>query len=91
MLSSKFRRCCWGALALAFVAGVQFSSGAVASDGELQRVLLDAGCPSATVNQLPGENPQVRTFEAKCLAASNTVIGVVCIQSRCMVSPKRAE
>lgn len=61
------------------------ANGAWASDGDLQRALLEAGCAKAEIKPLPGSG-ETSIYEANCFGSSHKVIEVVCIDGRCTAS-----
>lgn len=69
-----------------FALAVSPGSGAKASDADLQRALLKAGCVKAEIRQMPSQGT-ARIFRANCFGSSHRVIEAVCIEGRCMVSP----
>jgi hypothetical protein len=61
---------------------VGLGTGAGASDGDLQRALLEAGCVKAEIKPLP-RTGEASVYEANCFGSSHKVIEVVCVESRC--------
>jgi hypothetical protein len=59
--------------------------GARASDADLQRALLEAGCVRAEIKPLPRRG-EASIYEANCFGSSHKVLEVVCIDGRCMTS-----
>lgn len=72
-------------MALALGLAVPLATGATASDGDLQRALLESGCVKAEIKPLPREG-QASIYEANCFGSSHMVIKVICIEGRCIVS-----
>lgn len=60
--------------------------GAEASDADLQRALLKAGCVKADIVQMPDQGA-ARVYRANCFGSSHRVVEAVCIEGRCVVSP----
>ncbi len=60
------------------------STGA-ASDGDLQRALLESGCANAKVTRLPDQG-KIVIYRANCLGTEHKVIELVCIAGRCTAS-----
>jgi hypothetical protein len=60
-------------------------TGAWASDGDLQRALLEAGCVKADIKPLPSRG-EASIYQANCFGSSHKVIDVVCVAGRCTVS-----
>jgi hypothetical protein len=54
-----------------------------AGDGNVQSVLLDAGCPNATVDRLSDREGTI-TYRANCFSTSHKVIIVTCIRGVCI-------
>ena len=74
---------------LAGFVGVLGSDNSRASDGDLQRALLDAGCVRATIRTLP---PLGKTllYEANCFGSSHRLLKITCAGGRCAVDAPRA-
>lgn len=64
---------------------MSLAAGAWASDGDLQRALLEAGCVKAEIKPLPGKG-SASIYEANCFGSSHKVVEVVCIDRRCVAS-----
>jgi hypothetical protein len=64
---------------------VLLGAGAWASDGDLQRALLEAGCVKAEIKPLPSKGG-ARIYEANCFGSSHKVIRVICLDRRCTAS-----
>lgn len=64
---------------------VGFTGVGAASDGNLQRALLDAGCARAEIKPLPRRG-EASIYEANCFGSSHKVIEVICVKDRCSVS-----
>ncbi len=71
------------AIALAFAGDVR------ASDGDLQRALLESGCVQATIKTLPPLG-QTLLYEANCFGSSHKLIKIACAGGRCIVDSLRA-
>lgn len=72
-------------MALALGLAVTLAGRAAASDGDLQRGLLESGCVKAEIKPLAREG-QASIYEANCFGSSHKVIRVICIEGRCTVS-----
>jgi hypothetical protein len=73
-------------------AGLAVAIGATpstASDGDLQRALLESGCVQATIKTLP---PLGKTllYEANCFGSSHKLLKIACASGRCVVDSPRA-
>lgn len=64
---------------------VLHGTGAQASDGNLQRALLEAGCVKAEIKPLPGKGG-ANIYQANCFGSSHKIIDVVCVDGRCTAS-----
>lgn len=53
-----------------------------ASDGNLQSVLLEAGCPTAEVDKL-SDRDGTTTYRANCFSSTHNVIVVTCVRGVC--------
>lgn len=62
----------------------------VASDGDLQRALLESGCANATVTRLPDQG-KIVIYRANCLSTEHKVIELICIAGRCTASTPSSE
>lgn len=71
------------AIALAFAVSVR------ASDGDLQRALLESGCVQAAIKTLPPLG-QTLLYEANCFGSSHKLIKIACAGGRCIVDFPRA-
>ena len=60
-----------------------------ASDGDLQRALLEAGCVQATIRTLPPLG-QTLLYEANCFGSSHKLLKIACASGRCVVDSPRA-
>lgn len=69
---------------------VAVATGAWASDGDLQRALVEAGCVKAEIKPLPRKG-EASIYEANCFGSSHKVIEVVCFESRCSVSGRSSD
>lgn len=69
-----------------FVQAFSLAAGAEASDADLQRALLKAGCVKADIVQMPDQGA-ARIYRANCFGSSHKVVEVVCVDGRCMVGP----
>lgn len=79
-------------LAAGFVAGLAVALGVdqgLASDGDLQRALLDSGCVQATIRAL-GPLGQTLLYEANCFGSSHKLLKIACASGRCVVDSPRA-
>lgn len=56
-----------------------------ASDRDLQRALLEAGCVKADIRALPGKD-KTSIYRANCLGSSHKILGIVCVGGRCAVA-----
>jgi hypothetical protein len=56
-----------------------------AKDGDLQRALLAEGCVQPHIKQIAHQG-SVSVYEANCLGSSHKVLGVICVDGRCLVS-----
>jgi len=61
-----------------------------ASDGDLQRALLESGCANAKVTRLPDQG-KIVIYRANCLSTEHKVIELVCIAGRCTASSPSSE
>lgn len=61
-----------------------------ASDGNLQSVLLDAGCPNAKVETVSDRDGTI-TYRANCFSTSHKVIIVTCVRGVCAGGQHRYE
>lgn len=69
--------------ALAAIAVMFFiPNAALASDGDLQRVLNAAGCPSATLKVVYRQS-ETTIYEANCFSSSHRVVFVECNRTMC--------
>ena len=79
-------------LAVGLVAGLAVALGADqgrASDGDLQRALLESGCVQATIRTLPPLG-QTLLYEANCFGSSHKRLKIACASGRCVVDSPRA-
>ncbi len=60
-----------------------------ASDGDLQRALLESGCVQATIRTLPPLG-QTLLYEANCFGSSHRLLKIACVGGRCVVDTPRA-
>lgn len=60
-----------------------------ASDGDLQRALLESGCVQATIRTLPPLG-QTLLYEANCFGSSHRLLKIACASGRCVVDSPRA-
>jgi hypothetical protein len=72
-----------------FILAVSLGARAEASDADLQRALLDAGCARADIVEMPSQGA-VRIYRANCFGSSHKVIEAVCANHRCTVSAPAA-
>jgi hypothetical protein len=71
-----------GAPALVLLGGL---SAASASDGDLQRVLLEHACVKPRIETVLKQAPLV-AYRVNCLGTSHKVIDVTCVDHRCVGS-----
>jgi hypothetical protein len=79
-------------LAIGLFAGLVGAFGADvsrASDGDLQRALLESGCVQATISTLPPLG-QTLLYEANCFGSSHKLLKIACAGGRCVVDSPRA-
>ncbi|KRE12538.1 hypothetical protein ASE66_18600 [Bosea sp. Root483D1] len=57
-------------------------SAAFASDGDLQRILLEHGCVKPRIETVLRQGPLV-AYRANCLGTSHKMIDIVCTDHRC--------
>lgn len=74
-----------GAPALVFLGGL---SAAFASDGDLQRVLLDHGCVKPRIETVLRQG-SIIAYRANCLGTSHKVIDIVCTEHGCSAAAPR--
>ena len=55
---------------------------ALASDGDLQRVLLEQGCIEPKIETIL-QQPGLVAYRANCLGSSHKTIVIVCTDGRC--------
>jgi hypothetical protein len=67
---------------LAGAASLAFAAQAKASDGNFQSVLVEAGCPTATIDKL-SDRDGTATYQANCFSTSHKVITVTCVRGVC--------
>ncbi len=76
----------WNAAALAAsFAFLMMANGSRASDGDLQRALLEASCVKADIKQLSREGPVV-VYEANCFNSAHQLLKILCVKGRCSVA-----
>lgn len=71
-----------GAPALIILGGL---SAAIASDGDLQRVLLEHACVKPQIETVLRQASLV-AYRVNCLGTSHKVIDVICVDHRCVGS-----
>ncbi len=59
-----------------------------ASDGDLQRALLESRCVQATIRALPPLG-QTLLYEANCFGSSHRLLRIACAGGRCLVDPRQ--
>jgi len=74
-----------GAPALLFLGGL---SAALASDGDLQRVLLAHGCVEPRIETVLKQG-SLTAYRANCLGTSHKVLDVVCTEHGCSAAAPR--
>lgn len=65
------------------------ATGAGASDADLQRALLEAGCVKAETRPLPSRG-RASIYQANCFGSAHRIIEVVCVENRCSASAASA-
>ncbi|MBX9912191.1 MAG: hypothetical protein K2Z25_26255 [Beijerinckiaceae bacterium] len=81
---------CVGAIVLLPIAiALAFAGNVRASDGDLQRALLESGCVQATIKTLPPLG-QTLLYEANCFGSSHKLLKIACASGRCVVDSPRA-
>lgn len=83
--SIPFRR--GSAPALLFLGGL---SAALASDGDLQRILLEHACVNPQV-EIVLKQASLVAYRVNCLGTSHKILDVVCDGHRCSASQRRTE
>ena len=83
--SIPFRR--GSAPALLFLGGL---SAALASDGDLQRILLEHACVKPQV-EIVLKQASLVAYRVNCLGTSHKILDVVCDGHRCSASQRRTE
>ncbi|AOO82237.1 hypothetical protein [Bosea vaviloviae] len=72
---------------LAGAASFAFAAQAKANDGNFQSVLVEAGCPTATIDKL-SDRDGTATYRANCFSTSHKVIIVTCVRGVCAARNK---
>lgn len=78
--STPLRRA--GVPALVFLGGL---SAALASDGDLQRVLLERGCVKPRIETTLKQG-SLTAYRANCLGTSHKVLDIICTDHGCSVA-----
>lgn len=81
--SAPLRRC--AALALVLLGGL---SASLASDGDLQRILLEHACVKPQVETVLKQAALV-AYRVNCLGTAHKILDVVCDGHRCSASQRR--
>jgi hypothetical protein len=78
----RARRACLACAASVILAALIAAPMALASDGDLQRVLLEQGCIEPKIETILQQRGLV-AYRANCLGSSHKAIVVVCSGGRC--------
>lgn len=75
-------RACLARAAPVILAALAAAPAALASDGDLQRVLLEQGCLEPRIEPILQQG-RVVAYRANCLGSSHKTIVIVCSDGRC--------
>lgn len=78
----RARRVCLARAPLVTLAALMAAPAVVASDGDLQRVLLNQGCLEPRIETILQQG-RVVAYRANCLGSSHKTIVIVCTDGRC--------